>query len=170
MGGSTKLHPVVFDTNVIIKFINKEPGFLDLDTRFAGDSRFISIVTKMELLAFPGISADEKKRTLAFLETVLIIPLTATVEAEAIEVRRKFRVKLPDAIVAATALALGATLVTGDGPLAKKKMPDLSITFVPFPPTRAPWWSAFKRNKSLWTALGCFIISTLVFAILFILK
>jgi predicted nucleic acid-binding protein len=88
---------IVFDTNVVIKYINKAPGFIDIKARFVEDEWLISIVTKMEVLGFPGMSAAEKNRAFAFLQNVSIIPLTEAVEAEAIEVRRKFNPKLPDA-------------------------------------------------------------------------
>jgi hypothetical protein len=45
---------VVFDTNVIIKFINKLPGFIDLKTRFAGNERFVIILAS-------SVSAQAKK-------------------------------------------------------------------------------------------------------------
>jgi predicted nucleic acid-binding protein len=47
---------VVFDTNVLIKHINKLPGFIDIDARFAGGQQFVSIIARMELLAFPALS------------------------------------------------------------------------------------------------------------------
>ncbi|GHV81368.1 hypothetical protein AGMMS49944_31590 [Spirochaetia bacterium] len=74
---------VVFDTNVVIKYINKLPGFIDLDTRFAGRRWLISFITRMEILAFPGISAAEKERALAFLQSVSVISITKAIEAEA---------------------------------------------------------------------------------------
>jgi predicted nucleic acid-binding protein len=160
---------VVFDTNVIIKYVNKKPGFIDLDTRFAGDDWHISIVTKLELLAFPGIDAAEKERTLRFLQIVSIVPLMEKAEADIIKIRRKYRPKLPDAIIAATAMVLGATLVTSDGPLAKKKIPGLPIILEPSPSTKASWRSVVVKYRPFWIAISCLTISTLVFAILFIL-
>jgi predicted nucleic acid-binding protein len=154
---------------VVIKYINKLPGFIDLDTRFAGRHWIISFITRMEVLAFPGISATEKERALTFLQAVSIISINKEIEVTAIEIRRKYRPKLPDALIVATALELGAPLITGDGPLAKKKIPGLATIVVPSPSSKASWRSVFAKNRSLWFALGCFIVSTLVFAILFIL-
>jgi predicted nucleic acid-binding protein len=173
MNGVTK---VVFDTNVIIKFINKKPGFIDIETRFAEDGWCVSVITRIELYGFPGISAKEQEGITRLLKRITVIPLINEVEQRAIEVRRKFRLKTPDAVIAATALELGASLVTGDGPLSKKKIPGLHIIAVPsplsgnLPGSPASWRSVFAKNRSLWAALGCFIVSTLVFAILFILS
>jgi predicted nucleic acid-binding protein len=171
MNGLTDLEgrkSVVFDTNVIIKYINKLPGFIDIATRFAENERFISVVTKMELLAFPALGVAEKDRIMQFLQTVIIVPLTEAIEDAAIEIRRVFRPKLPDAIIAATARVLDATLVTGDGPLATKKIPGLSIILAPSSPAKAK--RSLSKNTLLYVALGFFIFSTLVFALLFILK
>jgi predicted nucleic acid-binding protein len=159
---------VVLDTNVIIKFINKQPGFIDFKTRFAGNERFISVVTRMELLAFPALGISEWERVVRFLETVSIVPLTEAIEAEAIAIRRTFRPKLPDAIIAATARVLDAALVTGDGPLARKKIPGLPIIFTASSPVKAK--RSLSKETLLYAALGCFIFSTLVFACLFIFK
>jgi predicted nucleic acid-binding protein len=159
---------VVFDTNVLIKYINKLPGFIDLDTQFAGDQQFISVVTKMELLAFPALSATERELIVQFLKTIIVVPLTEAIEAEAIEIRRAFRPKLPDAIIAATAHVLDATLVTGDGPLARKGIPGLPIILTVSSPAKAK--RSLSKDTLLYIALGCFIFSTLVFAVLFLLE
>jgi predicted nucleic acid-binding protein len=168
----TEADEIVFDTNWIINFVK---GKVD-GQRFEGTGRFISVITRIELYGFPGISPKERGDITRFLEKVTEFPLTDEVVQRAIEVRRRFHLKTPDAIIAATALELGVTLVTGDGPLAKKKIPGLLVTVVPFPSTEnlpgspASWRSVFLRNKPLWIAIACLSISTLVFAILFILK
>jgi hypothetical protein len=58
---------IVFDTCAILDFVNKKAGALDLDALFSGESRFISIITKLELLKFPDITPEEEKRILVFL-------------------------------------------------------------------------------------------------------
>jgi predicted nucleic acid-binding protein len=84
---------------VVIQYINKRPGFIDLATEYAGDECHISFITRMEVLAFPGISAAEKERALRFMQSVLVIPNDDEIESAAIEIRRKYRPRLPDAIV-----------------------------------------------------------------------
>jgi predicted nucleic acid-binding protein len=155
-------------TEVFRGFFNKQPGFIDLKTRFAGNERFISVVTRMELLAFPALSISERERIVQFLETVFIVPLTEAIEVEAIAIRRAFRPKLSDAIIAATARVLDATLVTGDGPLTGKKIPGLPIILTASSPVKAK--RSLSKEALLYAALGCFIFSTLVFACLFIFK
>jgi predicted nucleic acid-binding protein len=105
---------IVFDTCDILNFVNKKSRALDLNTLFTGDSRFISIITKLELLKYPDITADEEKRILSFLPGIIVLPITVAIEQETIEISRKTKLKLPDAIIAATAIVIGAELVTTD--------------------------------------------------------
>ena len=109
MNGRTKA-VYVFDTNIIIGSLSGR------DTVLQMGSRFISIITEMEILAKPDISPEAEQKALDFLKGIAIIPLSGAVKWEAIRIRRegKPRLKLPDAIVAATAVILDATLVTAD--------------------------------------------------------
>jgi predicted nucleic acid-binding protein len=162
----TEAGKILFDTNWIINFVKGKVN----ETPFLGTTRYISIITRIELYGFPDITPKEQADIARFLRGVTEFPLTGEIVQRAIEVRRRFHLKTPDAVIAATALELGVTLVTGDGPLAKKKIPGLLVSFVPSPPDKAPWWKTFSRNRSLWIAIACLSISTLVFAILFIFK
>ncbi|GHV81211.1 hypothetical protein AGMMS49944_30020 [Spirochaetia bacterium] len=157
---------IVFDTNWIVNFVK---GKVD-EASFLGTTRHISVITRIELYGFPGISPKERADITRFLLGVTVDPLTDAIEQRAIEVRRKYRRKTADAVIAATAMVLGATLVSGDGHLSKKTIPGLPVIFAPSPPSRASWRTVFVKYHPFWVALGCFIVSTLVFAILFILK
>jgi predicted nucleic acid-binding protein len=105
---------IVFDTCAILDFVNKKAGALNLDALFTGESRFISIITKLELLKYPDITPEEEKRILAFLTGIIVLPMTVEIERETIEISRKTKLKLPDAIIAAAAIAIGAEVVTTD--------------------------------------------------------
>lgn len=62
---------------------------------------------------------------LELLNEVSIVGLTDSVKERAIGLRRTYGLKLPDAIVAGTALVIGAELVTNDGKL--ERVPDLKV-------------------------------------------
>jgi predicted nucleic acid-binding protein len=66
----------------------------------------------MELLAKPNISLNEEDLIRGFLAETIVIPLNEEVEKIAVEIRRNTKIKLPDCIVAATSIALGAILLT----------------------------------------------------------
>ena len=74
----------------------------------------VSVITEMELLAWPSLSAPEEARVRAFLQSVVLCELTAAIRQRAVVLRRVERLKLPDAIVCATALELGVELWTND--------------------------------------------------------
>ena len=74
----------------------------------------ISVVTEMELLSKPAMSDTDVGAAELFIETCQVIELNAAIKATAIGLRREYRTKLPDAIVAATALWLGVPLLTAD--------------------------------------------------------
>jgi len=80
----------------------------------------VSQITRMELLARRGLDESDLRGINAFLRRSTVVLLSSDVERHAVQIRRDLRVKLPDAIIAATAQVLGCPLVTGDKDLARK--------------------------------------------------
>jgi predicted nucleic acid-binding protein len=74
----------------------------------------VSVITRLELLKFPAITSEEEERILAFLELVPVLPLNADIENETIAISRATKLKLPDAIIGATAIEYDADVVTAD--------------------------------------------------------
>ena len=68
----------------------------------------------MELLSYPLLDASAQTKIEGFLAEVTVVGLGDEVKNLAIRLRREHQLKLPDAIVAATALSLGAPLLTND--------------------------------------------------------
>ena len=73
-----------------------------------------SAVTRMELLGYPGITTTEERVIGDRLSKFTYSAITVEVEDLAIALRRDRRVKLPDAIIAATAIHHGLELLTFD--------------------------------------------------------
>jgi predicted nucleic acid-binding protein len=117
----------VFDSNAIIKFLDKEPGFIDLSPFLEQNNCSVSIITKLEVLGWPDITPADEKRITDFLSGLTILPLDAAVEAETIQIRRKTALKLPDAIIAASAVVIGAEVVSVDPHFLKCKYSPLKI-------------------------------------------
>ena len=86
---------------------------------YAAAALAVSVVTQLELLSKPAMPAAEVAAAELFLETCEIIELTAPVKAVVLTLRRQYRLKLPDAIVAATALWLQVPLLTADQGFAR---------------------------------------------------
>ena len=101
------------DSNTIIDYIgNKLPerASLVLDGYF--DEGFtLSIVSKIEVLGFNG-NEDELKRIAGFIGLGSVVYIDEAIADKTIEVRKLHRIKLPDAIIAATALVHGLTIIS----------------------------------------------------------
>ena len=104
---------VLLDTNAILYFLKGVTPTPDLP----GDRFYVSIVTEIELLSFPRIDEDHEKEILEFLSKVEIVSLSQSVKVKTIEVRRAASLRLPDAIIAATALILDAEVLSNDSDL-----------------------------------------------------
>jgi predicted nucleic acid-binding protein len=73
----------------------------------------ISLITKIELLCWRTEPAIESA-IVDFVEICQTFPISERVVGECVKIRRQFRSKIPDAIIAATALVEGFTLVTNN--------------------------------------------------------
>lgn len=100
--------PVLFDTNILIDYLRGIP-----QARAQCDShsdRAVSIITWMEVMA--GSTASNEADTRSFLLNFSTLPLDADVAERASLLRKTNRVKLPDAIIQATAENSGRILIT----------------------------------------------------------
>lgn len=73
-----------------------------------------SVITRIELLSFPALTAADEITVRTLLSAMRALPLSEGVEDEAIRIRRLRRVKLPDALILGTARAHGLKLLTLD--------------------------------------------------------
>jgi predicted nucleic acid-binding protein len=80
---------------------------------------FISVISEMELLSYPLLEPVMELQIRSFLSKVVVLGLTKNVRESAIKIRKENRLKLPDAIIAASALSLNAVLLTNDKTLLK---------------------------------------------------
>lgn len=74
----------------------------------------ISIITEMELLSYPGIRAQEELIIRALISEMSVMGLNDEIKECAVRLRRQYKLKLPDAIIASTAYIAEAELVTND--------------------------------------------------------
>lgn len=100
----------LLDTNILIDFLRGIPAARGEIGRY--DGTLISIVTWMEVMA--GAPPEAAAATRGFLESFALIPLDQAVAERAVVLRRERRLKLPDAVVWASAQVHGLLLVTRD--------------------------------------------------------
>jgi len=115
---------LLLDTNVILGFLKGLPPIVTL-FEVAEKKPCVSVITRMELLSFHGVTPKEEKHIHDLLNAVFIIPLNSDVEDTAIQLRRSTRLKIPDAIVAASAIVSKTVLVTYDRELVNTVFPGL---------------------------------------------
>lgn len=130
MNGETSL---LLDTNIVIGFLNGNEAIARFFNRKETQKKFtISQITRMELLGFPNITQDEIKIIQEFLMGVDVFALSDEVADETIELRRTTRLKLPDAIIVATAIVHKLLLVTCDEQLIKSvpELPSVNPTLL----------------------------------------
>ena len=106
----------LLDTNFILGLLKSQSAVLaEISERKLSIAECgYSAVTRMELLGFPGISREEESLLRQKLERLSYLPLTRSVEDIVISLRQTRKIKLPDAIIAATALCAGVELLTLD--------------------------------------------------------
>lgn len=102
---------LVLDTNVALYLLRGDRSAADA---ISGQRVVISFITYMELLSKPGMTRTETKAVTAFVNEWPMIELDARIMEEAIRLRKSYRLKIPDAIVAATALTQQIPLLTAD--------------------------------------------------------
>jgi predicted nucleic acid-binding protein len=69
-------------------------------------------LTELELFADPNLSTEEESLIEELLATISVIPVDSRIARLAALVRRDYRLKVPDSVIAATALFTGSKLLT----------------------------------------------------------
>lgn len=72
----------------------------------------VSVITHIELFAAQNIDASELELLQKFIALSKIHPVTENLVETVIQVRREYRLKVPDAIIAATAIQQNLVLIT----------------------------------------------------------
>jgi predicted nucleic acid-binding protein len=101
---------MLLDTNIVIHACQPGGGWLDPWTTHPDAA--IASVTRIEALGFAGISAEEETAIHDFINSSPIYALDDEVIEQAIQLRQQQKMKLGDAIIAATAVAYCIPLVT----------------------------------------------------------
>ena len=111
----------VIDSNAVIDYLSgqiPEAGMSFMNA-VINDTPVISVITQIEVLGFNNPTEIESLLT-QFVDDSLVIALNDEIVKTTISIRKKSKIKMPDAINAATAIALDYTLITRNTPDFKK--------------------------------------------------
>src|SRR5215475_842550 len=103
----------VFDSNILIYHLNDAlpSSVLTQVESWITEGSVISVMSRIEVLGYP-LTADQLQQAMRFLADFDEIPLHEPVVQRTITLRQQHRIRLPDALIAATAPDLGFPLVT----------------------------------------------------------
>ncbi|MCK4923234.1 MAG: type II toxin-antitoxin system VapC family toxin [Bacteroidales bacterium] len=112
------------DTNIILYMLQGDETLTEL---LNNKQFYISFITQLELLSFPGLTKKDISIIERLLSECVIIDINSEIKATTTNLRREFKLKLPDCIIAATSLYLDLPLITADDDF--KKVEDLNLLF-----------------------------------------
>ncbi len=113
--------------NKVLPDTNAVGLYLD-DRKFASKYLYpdlvvsISVITQLGFLSNPQLTIKNRSMFDEFIKLIEIFPVTGEnkeLVKQVVSIRKKYKIKLPDAIIAATALVNNATLISADNIFSK---------------------------------------------------
>jgi predicted nucleic acid-binding protein len=105
----------IWDTNTAIYYLQQQfPSAAEnfIDESLKETQPCISTITEIELLCWKTATEKDLELLHNFITDTLVIELESAIKLKTAEIRKAYRIKLPDAIIAATALVYDLTLIT----------------------------------------------------------
>lgn len=101
---------VLLDTNIVLSHLRDNT----LDKAPAEMEFVISVITEAEVLRLPGLGKDELASVEKFISLCKVVNVDSDIARKAAELGRTRKTKLPDLLIAATALHFGLEIMTFD--------------------------------------------------------
>ena len=105
----------IWDTNTVIYYLQQQfpPSAEKFMDNLVNDARpVISSITEIELLCWKSATEKDLEVLHNFIDDALVIELEQPIKYKTADIRKKHKIKLPDAIIAATALVYELILVS----------------------------------------------------------
>jgi predicted nucleic acid-binding protein len=115
----------LLDTNILVDYLKGIPQAKDELAHFEDSA--VSMVTWMEVMV--GATPENEAATRQFLRSFSLLPVDDAVAEQAVLVRRKFRMRLPDAIILASAQVHDRLLVTRNSKDFPEDLPGVRIPY-----------------------------------------
>ena len=116
----------VFDTNILVDYLK---GVKQAKKELAlYEEKVISIITHIEVLT-GAKNSDQEKILRQFLSTFTVVDVNSHIADKTITLRQELRLKVPDALIYATARQQGCMLVSRNTKDFKKEWPDVRVPY-----------------------------------------
>ncbi|HMT12174.1 MAG TPA: type II toxin-antitoxin system VapC family toxin [Ignavibacteria bacterium] len=115
---------ILADTNIIIYLLN---GNISLSELLENKRVYLSFISEIELFCSKSLNNTEIKHINNLLEQCIIVDVNSIIKQEAIFFRKKYNLKIPDALIASAAKYHNIPILTSDS--AFKKISEINIFF-----------------------------------------
>lgn len=112
------------DTNILVYLLNGNKYIADI---LDHNQIHISFITELELLSKQDLSPVEIKHVQGLINQCIVIDINDAIKKQAITLRKQYRFKIPDALVAASAMYYELPLLTSDKQFSKIQETDILI-------------------------------------------
>jgi predicted nucleic acid-binding protein len=112
------------DTNFLIHLSEEDKIVIP----FLDDKISISYITELELLGVFSISKEQLKNAQNLINDCIVFEMNSQIKQKVISLKQSYKIKLPDAIIAATAIVYNLPFITSDADF--KKIKELQLIFL----------------------------------------
>jgi predicted nucleic acid-binding protein len=119
----------IWDTNICIYYLQNqfdENVGAFIDNLLIDNIPVISAITEIELLCWKAATEKDIELIHNFINDITVIELEQDIKLKTAEIRKLHNIKLPDAIIAASALTYKLTLITRNS-ADFKNIPNLQV-------------------------------------------
>lgn len=102
---------LLIDTNIALYLLNGDTTIAEL---LNGRDIHMSFITELELLGFQDIKKEDIPFIKDFLNSCIIVDLNQSIKRITINLKQSYKIKLPDAIIAATSVYMNLPLISAD--------------------------------------------------------
>lgn len=102
---------LLIDTNIALYLLNGDVTVAEL---LDGRDVYLSFISELELLGFQDLTEAEQVLIEEFLSSCIIVDLNQAIKEVTVAMKRAHKLKLPDAIIAATAKYMNLPLISAD--------------------------------------------------------
>lgn len=115
---------ILVDTNILLYFLQGDNRILSV---FEENEIYISFISELEILGFPELDKKEEVLIRNFLKNFTIININKEIKNTVIQLRKRYKLKLPDCIIAATAIYKKMPLLSADNDFRKVEEIDFIL-------------------------------------------